>query len=129
MKAIRGQGWKPVHQKTGRVSAPIHRGPKVVKTGQGIRIVAKTLAGKKAMEQHERDRSKEPWTQRKIFDGLYVEKVECEEPYTITIEHRNAKVAMLIPYESLMVPVKNSLLENGAVFGIDYTLEPLGGAK
>lgn len=129
MKAIRGQGWKPIRQKPGRVSATVAQRNKPEKTGRGITIVAKTPVGKKAMEEHERSRLKEPWTQRKIFDGLYVEKVECEEPYTITIEHRNEKVAMMIPFESLMVPIKAALLENGAVFGVDYVLEPLGGAK
>ena len=94
--------------------------------GVGVRIIALTPVGKKALEAHERDRMKEPWVQRKVFDGLYQERVLAGPPMVVEILHKNAKVAHLIPFESMSVPIRDSMLENGAVINIDYKLEKVG---
>lgn len=95
----------------------------------GLKIVALTPAGVSALAVHERDRLKEPWAQRKVFDGLYLERVTTDERgliRVIEILHKNAKVATLIPFDSMVVPIKAAMLENGAVLNVDYELIRVG---
>lgn len=92
----------------------------------GLKIVALTPVGTQALCAHERDRMKAPWAQRKVFDGLYQERIMAGPPMVVEILHKNAKVAHLIPFESMIVPIKDAMLENGAVVNIDYRLDRVG---
>lgn len=101
--------------------------PVQLKTLQvGLRIVALTPVGTLALQKHERDRMKEPWAQRKVFDGLYQERVTAGPPMVVEILHKNERVAHLIPFESMVVPIKDAMLENGAILNIDYWFDRVG---
>lgn len=91
----------------------------------GIKIIAMNRRGTDALMQHEREQLRAPWHQRRVFDGLYKQSVLTTEPLTIIIEHKNARVAHLIPFDSMIVPIKAAMLENGAVINVDYRVERL----
>lgn len=91
----------------------------------GIRIIAKTKVGHEALRQHQDDREKEPWSRRVLFGQFYTERIEKEFPLTVTIEHKNAKIALALPFESLRVPIIDAMAANGATLGKDYEVEKL----
>lgn len=93
----------------------------------GVRITALTKKGTKALELHEIERASLPWMKRQAFEGLYRETVESKSPLTVVVMHKNDRVASLIPFDSMVVPIKEGLGENGAVYGKDYALEKVGG--
>jgi hypothetical protein len=92
----------------------------------GIRIIARTSAGRAALLRHRADRLKEPYVRRMAFSQLYDESVERQEPYTILILHKNNRMAAALPFDSLKVPIIDVMTENGAVIDQDYVLEPVG---
>lgn len=90
----------------------------------GIKIIALNKRGTNALMQHEREQLRHSWSERRVFNGLYKQTV-TSDPLTITIEHKNARVAQLIPFESMLVPIVAAMTENGATKDVDYRVERL----
>lgn len=90
----------------------------------GLIIVAKTPQGKIAMQQHLKEQKKEPWHQRKLFGQFYDQEIG-EEPFSITIKHRNHHVAALIPYGSMVIPIHEAMKRNYAKQDVDYEVKAL----
>lgn len=88
----------------------------------GLKIVAKTPQGRAAMEQHLKEQAKEPWHQRQLFKQLYQQEI-IQEPFTIIIHHKNAQVASLIPFASMIIPIHQALTKNYAKQGKDYEVQ------
>lgn len=91
----------------------------------GLRIRALSERGKVALLEHRRERMRESWTKRQVFDQLYRERVVSEVPFVLEIEHRVARIAELVPFESLVIPIRVAMRENGAREGVDYEVVPL----
>lgn len=90
----------------------------------GVKIIAKTEQGRVAMEQHLKDQLKEPWHQRKLF-GQFYQQTTTQKPFTIILEHKNAHVAALIPFSSMIIPIHQAMKKNYAKQNIDYEVQEL----
>jgi len=90
----------------------------------GVLIISLTPQGKAALQQHLKDQAKEPWHQRKIFQQFYQQTI-TEEPFSISIEHRNHHVAAIIPFTSMIIPIHEAMRKNYAKQLIDYEVKEL----
>jgi len=92
---------------------------------KGLRVRAKTAAGEKALRTHIADTHKMPWHSRALLKQLYEQKVTGEDPFTLSITHKSARVAALVGFEQMLIPIRDAMLHNGAVLNIDYEVKEL----
>ena len=86
-------------------------------------IVAKSPAGKLALEKHREEKKRQPPHARLMYKSMFVERVTCPDPYTLEIGVKNKGVGAAIHNDDFKVQIRRAMLANGASEGVDYSLE------
>jgi len=81
----------------------------------GIRIIAVTDKGAKAIKQHYDESTKEKRSHRIMFKALgWKQTVISENPYTLELELTNRRLRAVVQDKHIISVIKETLKENGA---------------
>jgi hypothetical protein len=89
-----------------------------------VTIIAKTQAGKEAIEKHIEESFKVGKIKKTMFKMMgFSQETITQNPLTLKIELSNKHYQALIKPEHFILPIIDALKENGAIKNKDYTIK------